>query len=115
MNDWLKRQLYILIVSLAMLTRLIVFCILTKFSVAETVWVCVYAFCIMPSFNYVFDFFNRLTADNAVKTGAMLGVTLGFIGFILPIILAPVFMVINYCKVGKVLINKHRAKNRNKK
>lgn len=115
MNDWLKRQLYILIIAVVMLARSITLCALLGFSAAEMAIICIYAFCIMPSFNYVFDFLNRLTSDAGARFGLMMGAAFGFMAFVFPIVLAPAFMIINYCKVGKVIINKTKAKNRNKK
>lgn len=119
MNNWLSRQLYIFFIALIFLAQSIVLNIVLannlifRVDLYDAIYSCVYAFSILPSLNLVFDFVNKLTVDSATRMGFLLGITCGFIMFLLPLILAPIFMVINYYNVFKVIKNKIKAKNRN--
>ena len=115
MNNYLKQQLYILIVSIIILLKQIAILAFLKFDLVYCIGYFIYAFSLMPSLYATYKFFKKLTPEEIIKSmGWFLGSSFMFSMFIFPIIFAPFIMIVNYYKVIRILIDKHKAKNKNK-
>lgn len=91
------KSVYITINILATIVLLIAIPVCTfalNINLPYKILIVIYLFSIIPAYTYSILSLNKLTLEQSIKFGFRVGLLFGFDYIILPIILAPIFMVL---------------------